>query len=339
MRIAVIGVGAVGGVLAGLLHRAGHEVSAVVRGETAERIAADGLRVDLPDGAVEARLPVLSSVPPEAELVLLGVRSYSVRAALHEHAAGIGERPVLLLQNGLDAPETAAEVLRRPDGAGLHGGIVLFPATRTAPGRVRLTAYGPARVGPVDPGRRVESERIAAVLGDAVPARATGDLRGALWSKLLVNHVNALPAVTGLSVQQVCRHPLLGPLLARALEDAVTVGDALRVRFAGVGVLEPAHVVLIRRGRALDVVRGRLARAFGTRPNPASTLQSIRRGEPTEIEHLDGAVVRAARQAGLRAPVQEHMVGLVRRVERTGAFLPPRAVRDRMPTASGRGLG
>jgi 2-dehydropantoate 2-reductase len=70
---------------------------------------------------------------------------------------------------------------------------------------------------------------------------------------------------------------------------------------------------------------------MGDVPNPGSTLQSIRRGQPTEIDFLNGAVVAAARAHGLEAPVHAAIVDLVHEVERTGRFLSPAEVASRVP--------
>ncbi|MGO1542941.1 MAG: ketopantoate reductase family protein [Gulosibacter sp.] len=328
MRISVIGLGAVGGALAALLDRAGHEVTAVARPETAAVLSDRGLTLHGSRGEHNARLMVSASPTSDAELVLVAVRSYDTVSALPPHAEAIGEAPVLLLQNGLDGPDIAARILGRDASQGIFAGLALFPATRISRSEVRLTGPGGLRVGAAHPGEHAMAEVIAKVLNDAVPTVTTTNLRGALWSKLLVNHVNALPAITGTSVQSVCRHPLLRHVLAQALTDAVLTADAARVRFAGVGVIEPAHVARIRAGRALEVVTGRLATAFGIVPNPASTLQSIRRGQPTEIEDLDGAVVRAAAAMRMRAPIHEVMVEMVHEVSRTGQFVSASRVAD-----------
>lgn len=330
MRITVIGVGAVGGALAALLDRAGHEVTAVARPSTAERIRAQGLLLTGARGTHHARVRVTTAVPADSQLVLLAVRTYATVEALAPHTRAIADTPILLLQNGLDGPQRTADLLRRPGGTGIAAGLSLFPVTRIGVGRIRVTGPGGLRIGHAHPAEQALAARLAAVLNDAIPTVSIPNLRGALWSKLLVNHVNALPAITGTSVQAVARHPQLRTILAAALTDAVRVGDAHRIRFGGVGVIEPAHVAKIRAGRALQVVTGRLATAFGVVPNPASTLQSIRRGEATEIDDLDGAVVRAAASVRMRAPVQEAMVALVHEVSRTGRFLTAAAVTARV---------
>jgi 2-dehydropantoate 2-reductase len=76
---------------------------------------------------------------------------------------------------------------------------------------------------------------------------------------------------------------------------------------------------------------------MGDVPNPASTLQSIRRGQLTEIDSLNGAVVRIARENGRRAPINAALVDLVHEVERTGVFVAPADVAGRVPVYSGAG--
>lgn len=329
MRISMIGLGAVGGAFAALLDRAGHEVTAIARAATAEAIGREGLILEGARGNHTAHIAVADTVPSDAELLIVSVRSFATEAALTEHLADIGDTPVLLVQNGLDGPDVAAAALARPDARGIFAGLSLFPSTRLAPNSVRLTGLGGLRIGHAHPAEASKAAAIARIMGDAVPAVSIPNLRGALWSKLLVNHVNALPAITGTSVQAVCRHPLLRSVLADALTDAVRIADASRIRFGRTGVIEPAHVAAIRSGRALQVVTGRLATAFGYVPNPASTLQSIRRGEPTEIDDLDGAVIRAAAAVRMRAPIHEAMVDMVHRVSYAGEFMAPACILDR----------
>jgi 2-dehydropantoate 2-reductase len=76
-----------------------------------------------------------------------------------------------------------------------------------------------------------------------------------------------------------------------------------------------------------------MARRMGPVPNPGSTLQSIRRGVPTEIDALNGAVVRVAGEHGRDAPISAALTALVHEVERTGTFLTPAEVVRRVPRA------
>lgn len=318
-----------GGALAALFDRAGHEVTAIVRPESASAaiIQRDGLRLSGARGAHLARIRVAPELPENTELVIVATRTFQTDAALQHHAAQLGPGgslssvPVVIAQNGLDGPQRAVTALRRAEIGGVFGALALFPATQRAPGDTVLTGDGRVCVAPARPQDFAIAKRLASFFDDAFPTLALPRLYPALWSKLLVNQVNALPAITGKSVQFTCRHPITSAILARSLTEAVAVADAHGIRCINIGVLTPAHTSMIRAGEALTVVRSRLATAFGMRPNPASTLQAIRRGQPTEIDDLNGAVVRAAAEVGLSAPVNAALTALVHEVSRSGRHL------------------
>ena len=326
MHVAVIGVGAVGGALAAALDRAGVQVTAVVRptSSSAAAIRSHGLRLDGARGTHTAHPTVAEQLPTNCDLVVVAVRSFQLESALTPHAerltpgGDLAHVPVVVAQNGLLGPDTAARLIGRNHG--VLGALALYAATGHGDGRVTLTGGGAVRVGALHPGDFALAAEVAAVIAPAFAASPVRDLRGALWSKLLVNHVNALPAVTGRSVQWCCRQPSTARIVAASLTETVTVADRAGVRFAPLGLIGPATVAQIRSGDAATLVRSRLASAFGVRPNPASTLQSIRRGEPTEIDALNGAVVMTAASLRCSAPVNRMLVGLVHEVERRGRF-------------------
>lgn len=319
MRISVIGVGAVGGTLAALLHRAGHDVHGVARGATLEAIRRDGVKLRTMTQRFSAQISVGAEVSLDAEAVLIAVRTYQIDAALREHAPDIGDVPVLIAQNGVRGPQLAAEVLGR--SSGVYGLLSTFPASAPAAADIRLNGPGRLTIAALAAGQQSQIRALASALNDAMPTTISDNLEGLLWMKLLLNQVNALPAVTGLSVQRVCAHPRLGPLLARALEETVCVTDGLGIALERVGRLHPQHAQLIRNGHALRVVRARLGRMFGTVPNPASTLQSIRRGSPTEIDALNGEITASGHSLSVPTPVNDCLTRLVHRVEATGRHL------------------
>src|SRR6185437_325894 len=218
-----------------------------------------------------------------------------------------------------------------PD-APILGGLALFAASYLEPGRVTITGANPMIVGSASGTNHAVLEAVAAVLRDALPIEVTGDIEGAQWTKLLINHVNALPAITGLSVQQVIADPGLRQVMTASMRETVRVARRLGVRFGKVQGVN---------GRVLGAIGSAplafgawfpktLGSRMGSVPNPGSTLQSIRRGQLTEIDFLNGAVVAAAKQGGVEAPINEQIVALVHEVERTGAFLTPQEVVERV---------
>lgn len=326
MRIAVIGAGAVGGTLAALLDRAGHDVEIAARGDNLAAIRQHGLRLDGGWGEHTAHLDASETLTgPEPELVVLATKAQDAAAALAANAHAIGAAPVLVVQNGLGGLDVARAAL--PANA-LLGGLALFAASYLEPGRVTVTAALPLIVGAGPGATPALLEQVATVLRGVLPIEVTHDIVGAQWTKLLINHVNALPAITGLSVQQVVAHRGLRRVMTASMRETVRVARGLGIRFGAVQGVDGRVLGLI--GSAPLWLGGRfpalLAKRMGSVPNPGSTLQSIRRGQLTEIDFLNGAVVAAAAGHGLPTPVNERIVELVHEVERTGAFLSPEDV-------------
>lgn len=360
----MLGAGAVGGLLAALLSRAGHDVVVTARGEHGQAIARDGLRVDggwgefvarpsvvlVDAGSTEDRLGTADAagatrgacadavagdarlVPP-VDLIILATKAHDSAAAL----AAVSEldgTPVLVVQNGLGGADAARDALPHSPVA---IGLALFAVSLADPGRVSVTGPAPLTLTGDPAAVAVARTALDGALPDEVTV--TDDVTGAQWTKLLVNQVNALPAITGLSVQQVVAHDGLRRVLARGMVETALVGRALGVRWARVGSVGAAEVEELLAGDSSHAERlpRLLAARMGDVPNPASTLQSIRRGRTTEIDALNGAVADAAARARIPAPVNAAMVALVHEVERTGRFLAPDEVLVRVPGENGPG--
>jgi 2-dehydropantoate 2-reductase len=330
MRVAVIGAGAVGGLLAALLDRAGHEVEVTARGDHLAAIRSGGLVLDGGYGAHVARVAAAETLTAPPELAILATKAQDSGAALRANAAVLGDAPLLVVQNGLGGIRVASEML--PDSP-LVAGLALFATSYLSPGHITVTAALPIVVGGA-PGTDPEVvERFAALLRAVMPVQIVENLEGAQWTKLLINHVNALPAITGLSVQQTVADPGLLHVLAASLRETVRIANRLGIRFAGLQGIPGWILPWLGHGPLAVAARlpRLLAQRMGDVPNPGSTLQSLRRGQLTEIDFLNGAVVRVAREHGFDAPVNAALVRLVHEVERTGEFLTPDAVVSRVP--------
>jgi 2-dehydropantoate 2-reductase len=318
MRIGVIGAGAVGGAIAALLDRAGHEVEVTARGAHLAAIREHGIRLS---GAVEhvARVGADEVLRQGDELVLVTTKAQDAPAAIRANVANLCGVPVVVVQNGLDGIAAAKLASPRSD---VVGGIALFAASFLSPGEIVVTTAGQLFVGVELGDDDVPARYAAAVLSDALPTTVVPDFRGAQWSKLVINQVNALPAITGLSVQEVVADRRLRLVLSGAIRETARVGFAAGARFARLqgisqGLMRAVSLLPPALGGFLPAL---MARRMGAVPNPGSTLQSIRRGQPTEVDALNGAVVREALAAGVSAPVNEAMVDLVHQVERDGRF-------------------
>ncbi|MET0303753.1 MAG: 2-dehydropantoate 2-reductase [Microbacteriaceae bacterium] len=330
MRIAVIGAGAMGGTYAALLDRAGHEVEVTARGDHLAAIRADGLRLDGAWGEHVARVDAAETLSASPDLAILATKAQDAEAALGPNAEMLGRTPLVVVQNGLDGLASARRQL--PESP-LIGALALMACSYLSPGRVTVTAGLPTILGadPAHPDAAALSAAADALSG-VMPIEVVPDFEGAQWTKLLINHVNAMPAITGWSVQQTIADPRLRRVITASMRETVRVARARGIRFGRVQGLGDAALGLVGRAPlAIGAFFPRLLAArMGSVPNPGSTLQSIRRGQLTEIESLNGAVVRVARESGLRAPVNQVLTTLVHEVEETGAFLSADEVASRV---------
>lgn len=329
MRIGVIGAGAIGGTVAALLDRVGHLVEVTARGDHLAAIRADGLRLDGGWGAHTAHVAAAPRLQTRPELAFVCTKAQDAEAAIRDNADLLDGITVVVVQNGLAGLRRAAELLPGSDCA---GALALYAASYLAPGRVSVTTTANTYLGAGDgepPRFAVDAAR---VLDAAMPAFAVDNFTGCQWTKLMVNQVNAMPAITGLSAQQTLGDRTLRPLITASLQEAVRVGIARGVRFGRIQGLDDRVLRFVASSPRwlAQVVPLAMKRRMGSTPNPGSTLQSIRRGQPSEIDYLNGAVVAEALAQGRQAPVNAALTALVHEVEATGAFIAPADVARRV---------
>lgn len=329
MRIGVVGAGAIGGTLAAMLDRAGDEVVVTARGEQLDAIRARGLTMTGAWGDHVARVGAAQVLPEPPDLALLTVKAQDAAAAATANAQVLAGVPVVVVQNGLTGPQALRSVLPQSP---LMAGLSLIAAAYLEPGSITVTASN-TTVLAADTATETDLRAAAGVLRRAVPVTVARDLVGAQWSKLVVNQLNAAPAVTGLAGQQALAAPRLRTAIASAMRETVRVGRAAGVQPSGVPGVTPGVLrLLVTLPPALSgrLVAARLVAGMGPVPNLGSTLQSIRRGRPTEIDHLSGAVAAEGDRLGVPTPVNHRIVELVREVAETGRFLAPDTAGSRL---------
>jgi 2-dehydropantoate 2-reductase len=297
MRIAVVGAGGVGSVFGGKLAAAGHEVWLVHRrAEVVDALRAGGLRLDTPDASqqVGVRATLDTREVGTADLVLILTKSTDTRAAAISAVPLVGPHTlVLTLQNGLGNLEAIGAVVGE-ERALL--GMTYVGATVVGPAHVRLTAPGLSFVGEPDGGLSERCERLAQVLSEAgVPTQATDQLWPMVWGKLVINAaLNATCALTGANGQTALLSPAAYELLGRAAQETADVAAALGITLP---YPDPAERV---RQHCRDV---------GT--SKPSMLQDMERGRPTEVDAINGAVVREGERLGIPTPYNRALLLLV----------------------------
>ncbi len=320
MSIAVIGAGAVGSVIGGLLAKAGEVVTLIGRRSHVDAVNRNQLRIDGALGPMQVRVRAAERLDFKPSLALLTTKTQGVVAAAREIRPYVIGAPVVTMQNGVRSDELVANVLAKD---AILSCVVLFGATFLEPGSVIYSPQGVlvlgARFGPIDERART----IAALLNRAVPTHLSTNIAGAHWTKLIVNENNALPAVTGLSIQDVNRQPALSTLSILLMREAMATIAAAGIELASLPKLPATALRTMLRMPTPVAARllRLLSRSLGKTPALGSTLQSVKRGERTEIDYLNGEVVALGRRTGTPTPCNAAVVELVHQVEETGRFL------------------
>lgn len=293
----MIGAGAMGGVIAGALARAGVRLSII--DTDAEHVAAitrDGLRVEgLGDGAP---ISVAASTAPDreayADLAVVMTPAYETANA-GETAARVlkPDGAAVSMQNGLGN----AEALVRALGIGrVFMGSTRVSADRPAPGCPRATRIDPSAVGELNAEPLPRTTWFAEKLAEGgLPTEVSENVVGVLWSKFIHNcGINALSGITGLRMGEVSRTPGLGQLRWQVIDEALSIARAKGIR--------------LQYQDPVPELQRHTWRKF-TKP---SMLQHIEAGRPIEIDALNGWLVREAETMGIDVPANRIVTALAR---------------------------
>lgn len=327
MKIAIVGAGAMGSVFGGLLCDAGHEVWLIdTWAEHIDAIRRNGLRVSGASGDRTVR-PHATTDPREpgtADLVIIATKTLATRQAARDAAPLLGSETLLLtLQNGLGNGEAiAAERGSENLIIGTAGG---FGASIQAPGHTHHEGMELIGLGEFGGGESERLERVAAVFRDAgFSVRTHADVHTVIWGKLLRNvAANGVAAITGLRSGQIRDNPAAMQIIEHLVREAVAVAEAKGIRLP---YDDPMKI----------------ARDFGTLMPAArpSMLQDMLAGRLTEIDALNGAIVRQGAALGIPTPFNESVTlfvqALQEKAQRYGnAYTVPPAAESVVTPAAG----
>jgi 2-dehydropantoate 2-reductase len=299
MQVTVIGAGAMGSLFGALLHRAGTMVTLVdVRPDHVAALRKRDVIVEEPDGSrIATRVPATTDADEAlaADLFVLFVKTPFTAAALKPFAGRIPARAMVLsLQNGIGNDEAIARALGRRVRITL--GVTAQAATSLGQTVVRHRSSGPTIIGLPDGQRPPELEAVAAAFSNAgIPTRTTRHVFEHIWQKLIVNvGINALTALTALPNGALFADAELAGLVRRLVSEASFVMRAE-------GVPAPPR-------DPVDFVR---AVAEATKADRSSMLEDISAGRRTEVDAINGAIVRLGDRHGVDVTANRVVTALI----------------------------
>ena len=302
MKIAIVGAGAMGSLFGTLLAEGGHAVWLFdVWQEHIDAVNQNGVTLEF-DGKTR-RVRLKGTTDPsqigEAELVLVFVKATQTKSAAQTAARLAGSKGlVLTLQNGMGNAETIARIITPHR---ILVGTTAQGSTMLEAGSIRHAGAGPTTVGMWADGEKEfqNARQIADQFTQAgIETTAVKDVRPVIWDKLLVNvGINAITALTGIKNGQILDLELTRELSRAAIEEAASVAQARGIQ--------------VRKDPATHVFQV----AAATAANRSSMGQDVDHGRPTEIEAINGFVVREAESIGISAPVNRTLTALVQTLE------------------------
>ena len=301
MRVCVVGCGAVGSLFAASLAQLDDvEVWAYDLDDAHVRaINESGLRLS-GAGELVGRLRATSEAAelPACDFGIVAVKSMHTGAALAATAHAFADGAVCSVQNGVGNEEAIAEHVERV----IRG--TTFPAGRiVGPGHVQWDVQGDTTIGPFEPrpASLEECRRLAdAFTRGGMPTTALADARGPQWRKVIFNAAtNPIGALTGLTHGRVCERPDLRRLVSALVDEGEAVAAAQRIELDA----DPEELIdyAARKDVAYD--------------HKASMLQDVEARRSTEIDYLNGGIVRFGREHAVPTPLNEAVVALIKGVE------------------------
>lgn len=302
MKVTIIGPGAIGILLAAYLSRAKNEVWLLdKRIERAHMIRRDGLRVE---GLSRISIKVNTSVEAKeiggSDIVIICVKSYDTEEAIKRAVDIIKEDTyVLTLQNGIGNIQILNDIVGEDR---VIAGVTQQAATFIGPGHIRHTGKGETIIGRVNKKPLGKARAILGLLNHSgLSTHSSRDINSMIWSKLIINAgINALSAITRLKNGMLLEYPETRELMGQAVSEAVRVAKRKRIKLNYEDPIQKVESV-----------------CKATSENLSSMLQDVLNKRQTEIDFINGAIVRQGKSLNIATPVNETLTNLVRTIEKS----------------------
>ena len=296
MRVMVLGAGAIGSLFGGLLSK-NNDVTLVGREAHVEQVKKHGLKITGEIDAVVHPYAVcdVSEAEGKPDLLLITVKSYDTgeAAEIAKKVVG-GETLILSLQNGLDNLEKITSVLGERN---VVAGVTTEGSLFLKPGEIKYTGRGSTVVGEINGSVSERVRKVAEVFNTAgFKTSVSGSMIREIWKKAVVNaSINPITALFDIKNGEVLQHKPLYEFMRRACVEAVRVARKVGMEMDEEEMVEKTQEVL-----------------RVTAENYSSMVQSLRKGKFTEIDSINGYMLRMAVKYGVRVPINELLVKMVK---------------------------
>lgn len=317
-NIVMVGAGGIGGITAALMKMNGYNVEIVCKyPELAGKIKSEGLHILGVHGKHDVPMPAVARITElegKKDIVLLATKATDMMEAAEQLLPYLSEDSMVIsMQNGI-CEEALAEVLGKERTIGC---VVGWGATMHDPGKLEMTSTGEFVIGNIIdlPTKRLIP--VQEMLQSVVPVSISKNIFGNLYSKLIVNScITSLGAVCGMYLGEMLKNRKIRNIFIEIMFEAKAVADAMNLKLETMSGLDydkflkgQGAISQLRRHLILRVI------GFKFRRLKSSSLQSLERGKPTEIDFFNGYIEKKAEEYGLKTPVNRRVVEIIRDIE------------------------
>ena len=304
-KILIVGAGAIGGYFGACLCRAGLDVTFLVRRATYIKISKDGLSVKSHLGDFIVHPPLIQQISemPYADLIILAVKCYDLQETLEQiaplvakGATGTTGATVLTLQNGVDSEELALGYFKQDC---VVAGVVYITSRLAEPGLIEHFRRGTISLGERSGEKSERAQNIHALIAQAkIPCHLTQQIMKEKWEKLCWNSTfNPLSVILDQPLSLILQSDDLSDIVRQAIREIISVAAKEGV------TLHP------------DIIEDTISVTHALKDHYTSMYEDYKNGNPTEIEHLNGDIVRRGEKHGIPTPVHKTLYSLIKGME------------------------
>jgi 2-dehydropantoate 2-reductase len=315
----VVGAGAIGGITAAMMRKAGYNVEIVCKYEDyATEISGKGLKVKGSSGEFTVSMPAWSGtnlVKDKKDIILLATKATDLPESAKAVLPLMKENSMVVsLQNGFCEDYIGSVVGRER----VIGCVVGWGATMELHGNLCMTSSGDFIIGYPDRSPDDFLKSLAGIMSSVVPCTITDNINGHLYSKLVINScITSLGAICGLYLGKMLSLKKIRNIFIEIISEAMRVAEKMNFKVEVFGGKLDFEKFLKGSGPLANLRRNIVLRIIGYkyRRLKSSGLQSLERGKPTEIDFFNGYIVNNAKALGINVPVNIAIVKIIHEIE------------------------
>lgn len=301
MKIVVVGAGAMGCLISAFLSKSKEELWLLAKNkDIAASINNSGISLEGVSGSWQAKVKTTASIQDigKCDLVIICVKSFNTKQAVEQIKPLLSENTkILTLQNGMGNTEIIAEIAGEEN---VISGVTSEGATLVDIGKIRHAGRGETIIGTIDGKTPVEMRGIRETFNKVgLETKMSRDIKSLIWSKLIINvGINALTAITRLPNGKLTEYEGTRRILRDAVTEATRIAKRKRIKLIFDDPLAKVEAV-----------------CEATNDNLSSMLQDVLRKKRTEVDFINGVIVRLAQELGIDVPTNKFLLDLIKTIE------------------------